>query len=297
MRHASKIIALAALLLLVFTLGASTTDTEQSEVAPPLPLWEPDWSPIGLSTYDHPMASDSIDLGGDGVQEAIVMGIQSLYMFAPSGDEMALQRLDLGDPFNNSDSPMVGNCLAVGDINGDGLEDLVIGTKGYTVWVFVQNEDGEDLTAISMEPFDPPEEFNHLWLVDHDGDGILDLMIPDRAGKNGWLTVYAGDGEGGFGNPRSVEGIGEITRDGEVDLGSSEPGLWVLTHDGAWFIPTGAYVAEERITFGGKGIAIADFDEDGDTDVAISAVSLRIYWREADKYVEEYHELDSISFW
>ncbi|MBE0636477.1 VCBS repeat-containing protein [Candidatus Bipolaricaulota bacterium] len=298
MKHASKIIALVGLLLvLVATIGVATTDTLESMTTAPAALWEQNWSPVGVSNYDHPVTADSLDIDGDGVDDPVLLGLRYLYTFVSDQDDMDLRLINLGNRFREYDQPLSGNALACGDVNGDGLDDLIVGTRGYDIWIFLQQADGWGFEATTSEPIDMPEEFNHLWLVDHDDDGILDLLIPDRAGKNGWLTVYAGDGEGGFGNPRSVEGIGEITRDGEVDTDSSEPGLWVLTHDGAWFVPQGSYVAEERITFGGKGIAIADFDEDGDTDVAISAVSLRIYWRDANEYNEEYHELDSISFW
>ncbi|MBE0636479.1 VCBS repeat-containing protein, partial [Candidatus Bipolaricaulota bacterium] len=297
MRHISKAVALAWLLIILFVMVGATSQSTQTQISPVEPLWEPDWSPVSVSSYDHPVVAASVDIDGDGAEDPILLGLRNLYTFVSDEDDVSLRLINLGSRFRDYDQPLAGNALASGDVNGDGLDDLVVGTRGYDIWIFLQQPEAGGFEATTSEPIDLPEEFNHLWLFDHTGDGILDLMIPDRAGKNGWLTVYAGDGEGSFGNPKPVEGMGEITRDGEVDMSSSEPGLWILTHDGAWFVPQGSYVAEERITFGGKGIAIADFDEDGDTDVAISAVSLRIYWREADKYVEEYHELDSISFW
>jgi len=73
--------------------------------------------------------------------------------------------------------------LAVGDINGDGLDDLVLGGEAWL-------RSGQTFAAHSFHPV----PLRHISLADLDEDGDLDLF--DEAGR--W---YPGDGAGNFAAP------------------------------------------------------------------------------------------------
>ncbi|MBN3521860.1 VCBS repeat-containing protein [Algoriphagus lutimaris] len=98
-----------------------------------------------------------------------------------------------------------GPALAVGDINGDELEDLIVGSSaGYQPQVFLQKSDGT-FTQKDLLPGENPnfEEMGTL-LLDLDNDGDLDLYLV--SGSNEFPAdsfeyqdrVYFNDGEGNF---------------------------------------------------------------------------------------------------
>jgi hypothetical protein len=133
-----------------------------------------------------------------------------------------------------------GPALAVGDVNGDGLDDVYLGgAKNQAGAVFLQTEAGEFIS-------NPSPIFNMLAkaedvvaeFADFNRDGNLDLYI--GSGGNEYEAgnlfnfdrVYFGDGKGGFNFiPNALPPIGENT----------------------------------------STIAIHDFDQDGDLDVFVGA--------------------------
>lgn len=99
-----------------------------------------------------------------------------------------------------------GPSLAVGDINGDGLDDLMIGgAAGYAPQVYLQQPDGSflDHQAFVPEEILPYEDMGLLFL-DIDNDGDLDLYAVSgsnefKAGSPEYRDrVYINDGKGNF---------------------------------------------------------------------------------------------------
>lgn len=147
----------------------------------------------------------------------------------------------------------------VGDVNGDGISDLVLFRNG--VWYASTHQDGVvDMTFYFGAAGDTP------LLGDVDGDGIADLIV-FRAG-----TWYASTQRNGvvdrvfhFGQAGDVPLVGDFNADGIADL--------ALFRGGVWYIDTNRDgVVDLAIQFGGVSgeIPVAlDLDGDGRTDIGV----------------------------
>lgn len=160
------------------------------------------------------------------------------------------------------------SCVAVADIDQDGdLDAIVVGQNKNPSSVWLNNGDG---SFVKGKPFGA-ENMWWIVLVDVDGNQTVDAVVREKTG----LRVYmnSGNGEFEFGGthwPCSGPcrlGVSDLNNDGFVDilvgneLGS--PGFYVL-NDGTGHFPE---KSEEFHVGSVSGVAFADFDNDGDTDV------------------------------
>jgi hypothetical protein len=126
--------------------------------------------------------------------------------------------------------------VVVGDLNGDGFPDAVVGNQGPDeVWL----NDGQGGFSDTGQRLGRGRTHS-LFLVDLDGDGSLDLFAAGETRGQVWLN----DGSGRFRAGQRIGGLrdkaialGDLTGDGRVDLfvaGVESYQLWHGAGDGSF---------------------------------------------------------------
>jgi uncharacterized repeat protein (TIGR01451 family) len=167
--------------------------------------------------------------------------------------------LNLRGPFAAGDGPLG---IDAGDLDGDGRWDVAVANQRARTVAIMRGDGTGSLGAPLALP--APADTRRVLLGHFDGDANLDVAV---SGLGVW--TYRGDGAGGGGSVRRYGVSGELaaadlTADGRLDLVA---GPSLLAGDGA-----GGFAAQRTFPTGpgAQGGVAADFDRDGNTDVAVA---------------------------
>ncbi len=257
---------------------------------------------------------DNKDFNGDGYSDMVVskdgVNMVNIYLSQGSDGIAATPSATLSGTVNT----IFGNTLALGDVNGDGFADLVVGAPQFpvtgtdrgAVHLFLSQGGAGIASAASLSLFDPTATNNDQFgismaLGDVNGDGKADLIV-GAMGVNsyqGAAYLYLSQGNTGFNAMPSVSlfdpaatpndyfgmtAMGDVNGDGYTDVvvgashfSSNKGAAYLYLSQGpagiantpnlSLFQPSAA-----NNDYYGGGVAMGDLNGDGYMDLGIGAV-------------------------
>lgn len=183
--------------------------------------------------------------------------------------------------------------LAIGDVTGDGLNDVVVGDGNFKISVFEQQKNGKFIET----PYIAGRVVDELVLGDYNNDGLLDVAVLVRKDSCG-LRIFHQNRSGKLDPPLSLpcgsstSGVrGDFNNDGLDDLA-----VLVSKGDGMQYLNSRVDVFYQNQTGGfntnpviynlkgiGFRIAKGDFNNDKLDDFVISEGSSNIGYRQYGK--------------
>ena len=231
-------------------------------------------APIPYSVGNGTTRALVADLNGDGILDVVEAdygdGTISVLLGNPDGTFQARHSY----PAGSCSSP---NWISMGDLNGDGIQDVVCNGQGNsTISVLLGNGDGSFRTGASYPLSIGPSS---IAIGDFNGDGIQDLAITGNTSST--VAILLGNGDGTFqpqttypiGTYANSVAIGDFNGDGNLDLvvansGSNTISVLLGNGDGT-FQPQTTYATGSWP----DALAVADFDGDGHLDIVVGSYS------------------------
>ncbi len=237
---------------------------------------------VGYNAGGTPKTSAIVqDLNGDGIPDIVVPDDNFSFAYLQGyGDGTFRGAQDFYAPVPGGFSAGA-TAIAVGDLNGDGYPDLVVGNYGFNppngsgigVTVFLSNPDGSLQPGINLGK---GGSFEGVAVADFNGDGNLDIATVNES--NNGVEIYYGNGKGSFPANTFFPGVstnafkiiaGDFNGDGHPDLAIVNTGsnnISVLLNDGTGNFGTAVTYATNGT---GTGIAAADVNGDGILDLVV----------------------------
>lgn len=179
-----------------------------------------------------------------------------------------------------------GDYLAVADIDGDGDIDI-LGRKenAFDLWI---NQGGTFTANTSFNEQATNQNKGGVAFCDFDNDADFDLFWSDGGNNPNQIWLQDNGSFTASGLPSGVNGnidgvaCGDVDNDGDLDL--------FLTSDGADLLFINNLIPAGTLSFtqqnlgisgsaDGEGVAMADYDRDGDLDVLINQDGANELWR------------------
>ena len=206
-----------------------------------------------------------VDLDGDRDVEIIAGSDSSLYIWHHNGDDV------MGWPqwVGSISSP------AIGDIEGDGDSEVIIGSLDGNIYAF--HTDGTPVSGWPVATGDSIRSSPALGDLDADGrfeivvgsgDAMVYALHHDGTLVSGWPVATSG-------SVQSSPALGDIDGDGDLEIivGSDDSNIYAWHHDGTlvdgWPIATGGNVASSP--------ALGDIDGDGDLEIIVGSDDFNVY--------------------
>ena len=232
----------------------------------------------------YPVAIAVADLNGDGKPDLVASSLgnntvrPTVRVLLGNGDG-SFQTADPSRTFDVDPGP---ESIAVADITGDGIPDLVVAYYGAafapskTVSVLVGQADGGGRGNghfVKQSSLDVGTGPKFVSVADLNGDGIPDLVVADygtRDAPGNTISVLLGTGHGGFAAPTGYQvgtqpksvAIADVDGNGTLDLivadsGSNEVSVLLGNEDGSFRTAT-------SVADGGQPVSVSVADLNGD---------------------------------
>ena len=170
--------------------------------------------------------------------------------------------------------------IAVGDLNHDGIQDVVVGDKTGILTVYQGNANGTFNAAVTYSKGNVTNVREDIALADFNNDGNLDIVTND--GNDGTVSVLFGNGNGSFsartiitlpGTPSTIGAVKavDVNHDGISDIiANGQSAMFILQSNG-----DGTFAAIKSYSLNGgnpEGLDYADLNGDGIGDIITSTV-------------------------